>query len=147
MRVVTKVLSQRQLAAQVPPQLASPPSLLCPLAALLKILAVHPKLGPKIYAMPALLRRCLRDEHASADARIASALLALHAPPAAPPPPRAALDIEALFFAPIGLNNFRRLHWQRTPLHLPARDPTALCRVALPAIPTGDGAQGGRGRP
>ena len=53
-----------------------------PLAALLKILAVHPQLGPKIYAMPALLRRCLRDEHASADARIASALLALHAPPA-----------------------------------------------------------------
>ena len=55
------------------PQLASPPALLGPLAALLKVLAVHPKLGPALCEMPALLRRCRRDEYASADARIASA--------------------------------------------------------------------------
>ena len=120
------------------PQLASPPSLLRPLAALLKILAVHPKLGPALCEMPALLRRCRRDEHASADARIASALLALHAPPAAPPPLRAEFDVEKIFFASIGLDNFRRLHWQRTPLHLPAatggEGRRALCSVLLPIV-------------
>ena len=50
---------------------AHPPSLLRPLAALLKQLAVYPKLRLEVgvlmqYRLPSLLQSCLRDEHASA---------------------------------------------------------------------------------